>query len=94
MSELENQPLVILEALSAGIPCVLAPLPTYQFLRTLDGVFFVAADDPAAVAGAIDRALDCPLSVRQCLEKFWRDNHSPAAVQAKWGEYLADLRRL
>ena len=39
MSRLENQPLVILEALSAGIPCVLAPLPTYQFLRALDGIF-------------------------------------------------------
>jgi len=93
MSELENQPLVILEALSAGVPCVLAPLPTYQFLRSLDGVFFAAADDPAAVAGAIDRALDCPLPVRQGLEKFWRDNHSPAAIQAKWVEYLADLRK-
>jgi glycosyltransferase involved in cell wall biosynthesis len=79
LSELENQPLVILGALCAGIPRVLASLPTYQFLDGLKGGFLVKPGDPVAVSEVINRALDCPTVVRQRLERFWQDRHSPTA---------------
>jgi Glycosyl transferases group 1 len=92
LSRLENQPLVILEALSAGIPCVLARLPAYASLEGLSGMFFVDADDPVAVSRAIDRALDCPDEVREGLIKFWDENYSPHAVRAQWMDYFEDVR--
>ncbi len=91
LSRLENQPLVILEAMSAGIPCVLAPLSAYDFLRGLDGIHFVDADDPAQVSHAINRALDSPRATRDGLVKFWSDHHSPEAGRRQWLAYLADL---
>jgi len=91
LSRLENQPLVILEALSAGIPCVLAPLSAYTGFRGVEGIYF--AQERAEVAQAIDRALDCPQSVRDGLIRFWETNYSPRAVQAQWISYLEDLRK-
>lgn len=91
LSRLENQPLVILEALSAGIPCVLARLPAYAGFQGIKGISFVDPEDASAVALAIDRALDCPQSVRQGLIAFWEQNYSPAAVRAQWMTYLEEL---
>jgi hypothetical protein len=91
LSRLENQPLVILEAMSAGIPCVLAPLPAYAGFRGLEGIYFAPADDTAAAAKAIDQALDCPLAVREGLIRFWEANCSPRAVLAQWLSYLEDI---
>jgi hypothetical protein len=94
LSLLENQPLVILEAVSAGIPCVLAPLPAYDGFRGVDGIYFAESQDKSAVARAIDRALDCPQEVREGLIRFWETNYSPSAVLAQWISYLKDVRAL
>jgi len=94
LSRLENQPLVILEALSAGIPCVLAPLPTYDGFRGVEGIYFADSQNAGAVAEAIDRALVCPQEVRDGLVDFWNANYSPAAVLAQWVRYLTDVRQL
>jgi hypothetical protein len=92
LSRLENQPLVILEAMSAGIPCVLAPLPTYAGFRGVEGIYFAEGRDE--VAGKIDQALDCPQSVRDGLARYWDANYSPQAVLAQWTGYLKDVREL
>ena len=94
LSRLENQPLVILEALSAGIPCVLAPLPTYDGFRGVEGIYFADSGNAGAVAEAIDRALSCPQEVRDGLVRFWNANYSPQAVLAQWIRYLKDVRQL
>jgi len=93
LSRLENQPLVILEAISAGIPCVLAPLSAYDGFRGVEGIYFAQGDDPAAVARAIDQALDCPQETRDGLVRFWDANFSPDAVLAQWLGYLKEVRK-
>jgi hypothetical protein len=93
LSRLENQPLVILEAISAGVPCVLAPLPAYDNFRGVEGIYF-ADGHAGAVAEAIDRALNCPQDIRDGLVRFWNAHYSPAAVLAQWTRYLTDVRQL
>jgi glycosyltransferase involved in cell wall biosynthesis len=94
LSRLENQPLVILEALSAGIPCVLADLPAYVHLRGLNGVVFVDPDDRAAAVRAINKALSCSEEDRRGLIRFWEEHHSPRAILAVWGRYLKEVSEL
>jgi glycosyltransferase involved in cell wall biosynthesis len=94
LSRLENQPLVILGAMSAGIPCVLAPLPVYENFRGVNGIFFADADDPVAVSKAINIALACPEYVREGLVRAWNENYSPHKVRALWMNYLGEVGRL
>lgn len=89
LSYTEVQPLSVLEALSAGIPCVLSDLGCYEEFRGCPGFWFVDPDDAAQGAQAIDEALDAPETVRRQLRDLWAARYSPDAVRKKWLELLA-----
>jgi glycosyltransferase involved in cell wall biosynthesis len=91
LSRLECQPLVVLEAISAGIPCVLAPIPAYAHLQGLKGIYLVDLEDEDAIVNAVNDALDCDDFVRDGLADFWQRHHSPNAVCEQWKLYLAEL---
>lgn len=94
LSLIETQPLVVLEALSAGVPCVLSDLPNYGALRHLKGVTIVDPDDHAAAARAIDAALACPEADREALVEHWRAHHSEEVIRAQWLDYLNEVMTL
>lgn len=89
LSYTEVQPLSVLEALSAGVPCVLSDLACYEEFRGHPGFWFVDPDDAAQAAQAIDAALEAPAEVREGLRALWAARYSPDAVRKKWLELLA-----
>ena len=91
LSRLDVQPLVLLEAMSAGVPCVLSNIPCFEPLRGVDGIWIVDPDDIDAATDAINQALDLSESVRSGLVRYWADHHSPEAVTQQWLAYLADV---
>ncbi len=91
LSRLEVQPLVVLEALSAGIPCVLSDIPCFQSLLGMEGVWLVDADDVAGAAAAVDAALVVGEGVRDGLVRYWEAHHAPAAVRRQWVEYVGEV---
>jgi glycosyltransferase involved in cell wall biosynthesis len=65
-SIVDNQPLSILEAFAAGVPVVSTPTGGIAaMVRNDDTGLIVAADDPAAMAGAVDDLLSRPARARQ-----------------------------
>ena len=94
LSKLECQPLVVLEAISAGIPCVLAPIPAYAHLQGLDGIYLVDLQDEDAIVEAVNAALNCGFAVREGLSAFWERHHSPRAIRDEWTHYLQELSAL
>jgi hypothetical protein len=94
LSKLECQPLVVLEAISAGIPCVLAPIPAYAHLQGLEGIYLVDLDDEDGIVKAINAALSCDRIVREGLAAFWERHHSPRAIRDEWTQYLQELSGL
>ena len=91
LSLIETQPLIVLEALSAGIPCVLSDLPCYSSLKNTPGIIFVDASDKDAATTAINDLLNTTKETRDSLRELWRLNFSPNIIQNKWIIFLNDL---
>ncbi len=59
----EGMPLVVLEALTAGLPCVLSTIDEhYEIAGNMPGCIFVQADDPESVASALAACLEMKVS--------------------------------
>jgi glycosyltransferase involved in cell wall biosynthesis len=76
-------PATLLEALAANIPVVTTDLPLLRELTAGGKTALLAPpDDPAALAGAIERILTEPRFVQQMLEeqRNWVEQIQPARV--------------
>ena len=90
----ENGPLVVLEAMSAGVPCVLGDQPNYDRYRGVPGIYLVGLDDAEAARRAVDEALDWCEETRAPLIAHWEAHYSPQALKSVWLEYFDEVRRL
>ena len=88
LSLVETQALVVLEAMSAGIPSVIADLPVYNYLAGVEGIWMVDPHDPEATAVAINEAFNCSAAVREGLRRHWERHHSPAVIRRQWIDYI------
>ena len=91
LSFTETQPLIVLEALSAGIPCVLSDLPCYLSLKNTPGIIFVDALDTTSAKNAINELLNANDAIRENLKNIWQLNFSPSIIQDKWISFLNNL---
>ncbi len=59
----EGMPLTVLEALSAGLRCVLSSIDEhYEIARNMPGCTFAPSDSPEAIASALEAAISDPVS--------------------------------
>jgi glycosyltransferase involved in cell wall biosynthesis len=78
----EGMPLTVLEALSAGLPCILSSIDEhYEIARAMPGCVFAPSNSPDAIASALDAVTSDPISAHVLrrarspfLEKFSIDN--------------------
>ena len=55
----EGMPLTVLEALTAGLPCVLSSIDEhYEIARTMPGCAFASSDNPEEIASALEHVID------------------------------------
>lgn len=83
--------LVVAEAMSAGISCVISDIPAFEPFRGCPGVWQVDPHDPAAIAAALDAALASGPAVRAELRNFWRERFSPEVVARRWDAAIAGI---
>ena len=93
LSLTETQPLTILEAMSAGIPCVLNDLSCYEFLKDVPGIWFVETGNIDQAIDAINTALKADAETRAALINYWRDHYSPDVAKSAWINYIRDIVR-
>jgi len=85
MTKTETFGLVVAEALSAGIPCVLAPIPAFEeWFSSCPGVEIVDPSDSASAAAAVDRFLRDRELLSVSIKDYWFRNFSENAVGATW----------
>lgn len=76
MSAEESFGLTVIEALSAGIPCVLSSIPAHQNFSDCPGVRIVSPCDSAAITEAIDELLSKKERTKEEAIRHWIERYS------------------
>ena len=88
-SAYEGYPLAALESLAAGTPCIATPLPALrEMLAPLAPQWLASDDSPAALAAAVQAALQQPLVERLRLAQSVARLHPQAALERAWHRLL------
>lgn len=83
--------LVVSEALSAGIPCVLSDIPVFRSLYgKCKGVAILTGDDEKDIA-RINQLLNDAPALKADIMNFWRKNFSNETVKAHWFRWADTL---
>ena len=90
-SRSETFGLVVIEALSAGIPCVLSDIPVYRELYSgCKGVAFLTGNEQQDIE-TINALLDQAKFLKQHIIGFWNERFSNAAIRSAWVEKITQL---
>lgn len=91
MSEEESFGLTVIEALSAGIPCVLSNIPAYRTFSECPGVRIVSSRDSAAITEAINTLLNNREKTMNESIQYWTNRYSEPAVENQWIEKISAI---
>ncbi|MCF8024017.1 MAG: glycosyltransferase family 4 protein [Desulfobacteraceae bacterium] len=90
-SQFETFGLVVVEALSAGIPCVLSDIPVFRSLFSgCEGVVILSGNDEQDVR-SINQLLEQAPALKNSIIRSWRNNFSNEAVKASWLDMIHKL---
>lgn len=92
-SAYEGYPMVALESLGAGVPCIGTPLPALREMLGTDAPHWIAADDqPASLARTVLDSLQTPQGSREQLALRVAARHPVQAFGQQWHDLLQALR--
>jgi len=91
LSSEENCPKAVVEALSAGIPCVLSDISAHRVFSECDGVRLISLNEPDAGVVAINEFLENKEALRDNIIKFWEENFSEKVFAQYWQNLIEDL---
>lgn len=83
LSDTETFGLVVSEALSAGMPCLLSDIPAFRQFKDCRGVELVDANDERAVA-KLNGLLRNKNELKGAIFKFWQEHYSEEVLAIKW----------
>lgn len=91
-SAYEGYPMVALESLAAGVPCIATPLPALHELLGSDAPHWIANDDtPQSLAHTVLASLQTPEGNRQALARGIAARHPAQAFGQQWQTLLCEL---
>jgi glycosyltransferase involved in cell wall biosynthesis len=91
-SAYEGYPMVALESLAAGVPCIATPLPALREMLGSDAPHWIADDDtPQSLARTVLASLQTPQGNRQALALSIAARHPAQAFGQQWHALLSEL---
>jgi len=88
MSKEEALSMVVLEAMSAGIPCLLSNIPAFQQFSQIPGVFLVDPEDIDAASIKLNELLLNKENLKSEILAYWQANYSHETVANQWFEFI------
>lgn len=88
MSIQESFGLVVIEALSAGIPCVLSNIPAHRKFADCPGVIVLNPTSGTGITRAIEALLDVDDETRTRIHTYWEAHYSARLVLELWNRML------
>ena len=90
-SRSETFGLIVIEALSAGMPCILADIPAYRELYSdCKGVAFLSGNEQQDIH-TINQLLDQAKSLKPHIIKFWNDHFSNKTIESAWLDKITQV---
>jgi len=91
LSQQETFGLVIAEALSAGLPCVLSKIDAFIPFKSCPGVILVDEADLNIAHTHINHLMQNKESLKPLIQKFFHDNFSQTKISQRWHEKVIEL---
>ncbi|MDR3090478.1 MAG: glycosyltransferase [Desulfobulbaceae bacterium] len=91
MSRNETFGMIVSEALSAGVPCLLSDIPAFRSFSECESVRVVAPDDTETAVQCLNALLENKKTLRNIAIKYWQDNLSESVVEQLWFSKIKEL---
>ena len=90
MSELETFGLVVIEAMSAGIPCMLSDIPVFKQFEQCPGVVIIDAVKETYAPEILNELLANKAELSHEMFHYFDKTYSEKAIFSKWNELIHD----
>jgi glycosyltransferase involved in cell wall biosynthesis len=84
MGKKETFSLTVIEAMSAGIPCLISAIPAHEQYRNCPGVILVDEKNRSYAHELLNELLEKKSELRKQLIDYWEMNYSEKAVAKQW----------
>lgn len=91
MSKEEALSMVVLEAMSAGIPCLLSNIPAFEQFSGAPGVYLVEPSDINSASDLLNQLLNFKESLKTDIIEYWESNYSERVVSEQWIDLVSNL---
>jgi len=93
MSRNETFGMIVSEALSAGLPCLLSDIPAFRTFSGCESVRIVDSDDMGTAVQYLNALLDNKNNLRDTAIQYWQENLSEHVVERLWFSKIEELMR-
>jgi len=93
MSKNETFGMIVSEALSAGVPCLLSDIPAFRAFSTCKSVRIVDPDDTDTAVQYLNTLLDNKNDLRSVAVRYWQENLSEHVIERLWFSKMEELLR-
>lgn len=93
MSELETFGLVVIEAMSAGIPCMLSAIPVFKQFEKCPGIVIIDAENKQQAGDILNTLLTDKAELSQKLRNYFDDNYSEMAIFKQWNALVVHVMK-
>ena len=84
LSKRESFGMVVIEAMSAGLPCLLSSIPAFEQFRCCPGIRFVDQTNREQAPGFLNELLEQKDMLKPDIVDFWEKHFSEEAVAQAW----------
>lgn len=91
MSELETFGLVVIEAMSAGIPCMLSGIPVFKQFKDCPGVVIIDEANKDNAAELLNQLLKDKSHLAEKMKEYFESHYSSNAIFKQWDDLVCQV---
>jgi glycosyltransferase involved in cell wall biosynthesis len=91
LSKKETFGMVVTEAMSAGIPCILSDIPAFREFKDCPGIKIVDHKSDDDTVSCLNHLLKEKNTLSEKIIAYWQKNYSEEVIYEKWSRFIDSL---